>query len=354
MAGGRRPKQPSSVSGDVAASDREVLLPREIMDLIVKDMDKECLAVCSLASSYWSASARPMLFRSIILHDHRDELNWLPNEADCCDPNYNFDSFRRFIYSENSSCQEILPWIQDLTMKGEEFDSASCNLTLWELDLILFRLPAIQILKLNRITLLHALPGAILRGWSSPKSLKTLQLQDVEMHRKPLEVPVDDARGASTPASCCFAEFLNLFREVGTLHLIDVSFTDPSITALGINGTYGDYWDNVAFTQDAAAQVSCRLRMGTVVAGFGRWSDQWTNAEVWGILRFSRSLAGLTTLEIADVERVVRKVLKTVGSSLVRLHLTLDPVPLDPDDYDREVSHRIPDHASFHYLITSV
>lgn len=65
---------------------------------------------------------------------------------------------------------------------------------------------------------------------------------------------------------------------------------------------------------------------------------EWTNAEVWGFLRFSRCWRDVPELQIADVERVARKVLKVVGPKLERLHVNFDPDPLSFAELGKTVS----------------
>lgn len=111
-------------------------LPRELIDKICGYLkhDKYSLAACTLLCHHWQPSARPCLFHSITIH-------------------HNVDAFREFLATESSL--DVVQYVEcfELSSTDRGYRREEIKISSFDLDFILSKLPALQNLTLQRITL---------------------------------------------------------------------------------------------------------------------------------------------------------------------------------------------------------
>lgn len=181
-------------------------MPRELVDLIVSYLDKKDLATCTMLSHHWRVSALPGLFHTLVIRpDHP----------------LNFEPFQHFL----TSASQATSYTKSLTLNHDEYRyrfPPITDLNMFALDLILSKLPALEALKLSGLRL-QCCPSSIRPvGWSSPRSMKKLTLEHVDIpspswlstHSDQTEI---ERLATKKPVTCSFVDLLNFFGSVQTL-----------------------------------------------------------------------------------------------------------------------------------------
>lgn len=292
----------------------EVLLPRELVDLIVGHLDNEDLAVCTLLSRHWHTSAHTRLFRSILVQDSIFKDG--PDSEDD-DP---IGDFAKFLLSDPSS--NVVPYIKVLTLMGR--DGFHYWMTVIELHTILAKLPALEILHLHEIRLLHS-SSSVEHNWASPRPLKMFLLTSsiISSPRCSLNNPRASSGAAAEDVltvKCCFVQLVNLFNYVEEFYLDHVEFgrdDAPNHRSIG----YGKSFELAA---PAALEVSKTFRIRKLIS---KALDR-SILELLGILQANQCSLDTLQLEPSDEwDQTCCKFLRTAGHNLSCLHLAIGTRP---------------------------
>lgn len=266
------------------STQREVRLPRELVDIVVSNLDKKDLATCTTLSRYWNASALPQLFAESTLQPSYQT------------PFRSIERFPEFLHSHS----KLARYIKSLTISSIEFNVA-------ELDPLLGQLPSLEAFTLHNSGLTPCSHGERLRGWSFPRNLRSLSFVETSFDFRDSDAPdfynTLDVQGKS------FVEVLNLFGLVQTLVLKGLYFSweieeeaDKRRDDKRLAACISDTFHCVQLTSFSATD---HLR----------------------ILGMSRSLASLQELVMDDAGGRDREFLGVVGHSLTSLSLYVNPRP---------------------------
>lgn len=181
-------------------------LPREMMDMAVKNMDKATLKACTLLSRHWYISARAALFKRITILGVSSGSNSLR-------------AFYAFLALDSSS--SMASCIKELRVCGERFCTGKDHLlTVEEIDRVLDKLPRLHSLNLFRLHLACPPPSASVKAWRYPRDMQSLVFDTIYWilpQAKSSKPRLDrDALSAFT-----FIKWLNMFGVVKDLHLKD-------------------------------------------------------------------------------------------------------------------------------------
>ena len=299
-------------------------LPRELVDIIVSNMDKADLAVCTLLSHHWRVSALPFLFRTIVVRSCDNSDHW----SNAQEPQYGWNhdhppsdssEFYRFLSSEASS--HLRPHVRSLTLAGDDYTMMHFPLSIFELDNVLNKLPALETLRLRCIEL-KLVNLFTPHCWSSPRSLQRLQLDDVDLEPPSWvdeEVPSNVGSDRRAGTQCCLVELLNLFSDVQVMEITDVTFGWK-----GGQTYHGHYLEHPDLSVAAGSRINATFHCHELIclrqAAFSRIGD------VPALL--SVGLKGLSSLTFEDNEPLCHMLLGAVGAGLEWLHLVLHIEPI--------------------------
>jgi len=106
----------------------------------------------------------------------------------------------------------VAEYVKHLVLRG--MGSELLDLGVEQVDAVLSKLPALEVLLMQRITLRPCPDDAILDGWASPKALQCLFLQGMLLY------------GCDYVSGCCFVQLANLFGRIGMLDFDEVVFAE--------------------------------------------------------------------------------------------------------------------------------
>lgn len=292
----------------VASSLTVTMLPRELIDAIVAQLDKSGLSRCTLLSKSWSISARPLLFRSIVIHPHADRRN--PNAHCRCIGSHDIEAFQDFLDVPASSSVSL--FIENLQFKGHmtrEYDTY--ELSARQVHSIISKLPALKTLRIIEVDLKYSQDPV---NWGVPRPLEKLSLRAVTM-----EVPgwVQDITGGAeveditdVPSQCCFVQLVNLFGSVEILEIGDVYFITPRGRLTRMIWVYcsGVGWPD--FSSKTAGEISSTFKVQKFVSHMSRSRPQ---QDVLTLLRMSHSLDLVTILNVFELGSVQSELLQSIG-----------------------------------------
>ena len=262
--------------------------PQELIDSVFLFLDKPTLSACTTVCQRWLASARPALFRTIIiLHETKK---------------HNIDSFIAYLKSDYSL--NMAKYIKKLLIRGDRqtrFTFGFVRLTASHLDVALKMLPSVHSLQMSHVSLSSC--KSELQGWKLPRPMKNLSLTRVyfELPMAPVD-PTDD----SITSSCSLVELFNLFSSVSVLRLsgLEVDWRRDSVF-----GTEA----RLAAAQAAGQRISKFFDVKTFIQKRHAWVDE----IVFKLLNCSpNGLSTLLSKEVDDHIFAANHVVPVIGPNL--------------------------------------
>ncbi|TCD65924.1 hypothetical protein EIP91_001992 [Steccherinum ochraceum] len=287
--------------------DPGIGFPRELLDLTVSHLEKEDLATCTLLSRSWRLSTHVMLFRSLSLHTHWHHVEpGTHGEGQCCRKDLGIDAFIQSLL--NGTCSSVAPFVKEL-----DLDFHSFSLTTSKIDIIVTRLPALEILRMTSVLLAYE-DSTELASWSSPRPLKQLCLSLVEFLDREVPSGTDDGESDDLTAGCILIELLRMFGSIDRVDLRAISFIDD-------DDRRGLYWRAPSLAVRATSDMPKTFCIRALQSHYQ--ADE-TQLDALALLKHSHALDNLRSLDIEDNEDTYKAFIPSVGSTLFRLRLTFD------------------------------
>ena len=299
-------------------SQRTIALPRELLDIVVGQLQKEDLASCTLVSRYWRLSAVSQLFRRITIWASLDERDGSVNSrpisraVDENDQILDIAGFYTFLCSEFST--HIQSYIKDMTIDSPP---SRVSITTFQIGPLLQKLPALDTLQLRYVylrcqTISHTPPG-----WASPRPLKLLRLYRVRMEPPSWigkNIPSKDKQKKMGNSQCCFVDLLRLFSTIDTVQIDGSTFGwRIQLTRRGL------YWEHRELALAAASQIPRTFHIQQLISSM---HDTFTHgADDLQLLDSGGCLDDLRSLTLMHGQTICRRFLESVGSRLDLLHI---------------------------------
>lgn len=288
-------------------------LPQELVDNIVNLLDKPDLSTCSILCRPWYASARPKLFHTVFIHDHK-QLNPYFESADKACPcgtakDFNIQAFSIFL--KDGFDTATIRWIKGLSIRGGA-PRIPLQLAIDDVIDLLIQLPSLDSLHLIDILL----PSGSTADVPTTRLMKILDLNGIHVPQGP--VPEDSSLVVLPTGSPI--DLLNLFSSVEELSLTDTKFSR------WWEGSEGYPPHILQFFAEQASRIPDSFRISKLSASHG--PIQQSQTMLLYLVNTSSSLAGLRSLDIDERPQTIRTLLKSVGSTLLCLHIDIDPRPM--------------------------
>lgn len=286
-----------------------VILPRELVDEIVGDMDHAALTACALLSRHWHISAQRMLFKNITVLVPK--MPWAIHNSE-----HTLDAFATFLALSNAGV-----YIKYLRIHGAG-DITDQQVTAVDLDRVLSHLSHLELLDMTALHFTGCPAQSLVECWRRPKNLRSLTLKDIHL------VPPSSflTRSKIIPArrltQCAFVQLLNMFGDVQRLSLGDVQFWEDLFGTVYTHTRYRRYWNKPTHALRASSKLSPSFNMEELVSYI---SMDTSHADIFQILALSQSLESLRVLSIyGESGMICREQLQMIGQNLTHLHITLE------------------------------
>ena len=280
-----------------------------------------------MLSHHWRAIITPTLFHSVVVPLFRTDptlyayTGGRPKIPD-------ISAFNLFLSTKLSS--NVKKHIKDVTFEGE--DENLGDLTTFELDVVLTKLPALEAVTLRWIDLKFC--GAMTPlGWKTQRPLTTLRLEMVTMDQPSWvgeSLPEKDERRNLAGTQCCIVELLNLFSTVHTIEAADV------VVEWQADGPsdHGLYWDHKDLARAAGSQIRSSFRPQILKSQ--TQTESHDSGDLLELLLVSGGLRTLRDLTLGHGRTVCKRVLKAVGGGLSHLCIVLSQRVEEDASYNAE------------------
>ncbi|TCD70089.1 hypothetical protein EIP91_005071 [Steccherinum ochraceum] len=296
---------------------REIHLPHELLQSIFDDVIwRSTLSAGTLVSRRWFAAARPQLFRSLSIKVQSET---------CADQEQ--DVFARFFSEEPPSF--VVPHVRALRVSLQSPITPSeveeTPVTTYELDVIISKFPALQVLSLDLAIL--RLTDKSLKSWTSPVSLRELRLEEVSfeyLFDLPDVIPQQELTCAKILTKCSFVQFINMFETVDTLilgHVWPLESPDSNITGRSRESLRLAAWNDRK--NISKKLVIKRALSGTMLSAYSFDREIRSHEVVLDLLIGTPAFSRLDDLQISENVVFTRELLASTWSTLTHLRVDI-------------------------------